>query len=363
MELVSDSLDAEAQKIVDVGWGNLLTVGANYRLVTVNSEGLGGYHSQNLFAVYAQHEYQLRDLLHSYLGVRYDYHPLTEHTFSPRGSVLVSPAGGHTFRLSAGRSFRNPTFVELYANQEFELNIITGYFNANEDLEAEELISYEAGYQTSLLQGRLGADVSAFFNQISGLIWPDFPGGLLTAALSGEGPEGTFENVYDEKALGVEAEVRARPYRWLSAFVNYSYTRVDFERMLVLGEMRDVEELIADGEFRHLTMTADRRTPEHKVNLGVTAAHEIGLSGTVLVHHVGETFWHPNVDWDMGFFKLGKVDAYTLVNLYLAYRFLDDRAEVGLSVYNLLGDHWEYPETIVTEKIGRRIAGSARITF
>ena len=161
----------------------------------------------------------------------------------------------------------------------------------------------------------------------------------------------------------METEVQVKPSRWLSGFLNYTYTKVKFLRMKVGNEMRDVNELIREEEYDYLTTTADRRTPEHKVNLGVSATHELGLSGTILVHHVGETFWHPNVDWDMGLFKLGTVDAYTLINLRVAYRFFQDRAEVGLNAFNLLGDHWEYPETIVTSEIGPRITASAHITF
>ena len=55
------------------------------------------------------------------------------------------------------------------------------------------------------------------------------------------------------------------------------------------------------------------------------------------------------------------VPAYTLINARLGYRFIRDRFEGGMAIYNLLGDdHREHP---FATPIGRRILVSASASF
>ena len=79
-------------------------------------------------------------------------------------------------------------------------------------------------------------------------------------------------------------------------------------------------------------------------------------SATVLAHHAGETEWPP-----LGMYEIGGTDSYTIVNLRVAYRFLEDRAEAGVNVFNLLDSgHYEYP---LADQVKRQITGTLRVTF
>jgi len=363
----SDVVDLEAQYIFDLAVRNFFTVGAGYRLaasrytliavhdyvqdnlsnVYMHQEAAHDYVQDNLFNVYLQHEFAWERLFHTYLGVRWDHHSVTGSSFSPRGSILVSPIENHVLRVSAGRSFRNPSFIE--SRMDIMLPIFLGDFPlaigllGNEELDPEVLTSFEAGYQTSLLEKRLKLEANVFFNQIDGLIGIDVPFELETA-LEGE-LIGSMDNILDEEVWGVEAEVSIWPDSWLTAFANYTWTQVD--------------DLTYGG--------IDLRTPEHKINAGVSAGPFSGLTGTLLVHYVGETDWPPGLRspgipreiWLPGY---RSAPSYTLVNLRVAYRFLKDRAEAGVHVFNLLNDkHREFP--VYGEEIGTRVTGSIRFNF
>jgi len=351
--LIEDNVfDLEAQQIVPIGWGNLLTLGANYRFNSTKYQWyeIGEYRTKNLLGAYLQHEYEYQKYVHTYLGVRYDHHPLTGHNYSPRGSILVSPFTGHTFRFSYGKSFRNPIYIENHLDLGIPLVVEGGLFSTtislrgDPDLDPEELTSFEAGYQASLMRGQVKAGVNAFYNDISNLIYPRFPD-LLESALRGEDIVGFMQNSFAEEAWGVEAEMKYRPRSWLSLFANYTYTEV----------------------YNNSFDEEDRRTPRHKVNGGITCGPLRGASGTILVHHVGETYWpeairDPEWDENLWMMEVGPLDAYTLVNVRLAYQFLQDRMEVALNAFNLFDDdHYEFPRYV--EKIGQRFTGTARISF
>jgi len=360
------TVDGEAQQILELSGSNRLTLGANVRYSTLNSGMVSEYKTQGLFAGYLQHEFWWSNLVRTYLGARYDYNPITEHNLSPRGSVLVSPLSGHTLRLSVGRSFRNPTMMEAYGDIAVDTEAVDIYFRGNDGLDPEVLTSFEGGYVASLLKGKVQGSASLFLNLVEGLIFPYFEEGIINFPI-----EGTYENILDETARGLEIEVKARPYPWISGFANYSFVSVEIDRFRLneRDEMQDVEEIVTEFEARGLPFdTVDERTPRHKVNGGITAMLENGLSATVLIHYVGETKWPANMDRevnigeeDPGLFPIGRTDAYTLVNLQAAYRFLDGRAETAVNVFNLLGD--EHPEYPLTEDVGRRFTGTVRFRF
>ena len=348
IDLENHVVDVEAQNIFELPARNFFTLGAGYRLTTNRYTLLAAhdYEEDHLFNVYAQHEFAWERLFHTYLGVRWDHHEITGSSISPRGSILISPMESHVFRFSAGRSFRSPSFVESRMDVMVPVRV-GGYptnvgIVGNDELDPEVLTSFEAGYQASLFEKRLKLEANVFFNQIDGLIGIDVPF-ELEDALAGE-LSGSMKNILDEEVWGVEAEVSVRPSSWLTAFANYSWTRVD------------------DLTYE----IQDRRTPENKINGGVTAGPYRGLSATVLVHYAGETDWppglrSPGIPPNMWFLKYGPAPAYTLVNVRLAYRFFQDRAEVAGYVYNILDDeHYEFPRG---EECGIKYTGNVRVSF
>ena len=153
----------------------------------------------------------------------------------------------------------------------------------------------------------------------------------------------------------------------MTAFANYSFTDVIFTGYRVNGKMYGIDpalDILLGYQFGD---KADRRTPRHKINAGVTASLKNGISTTALVHYVGSTDWPPNRDRGLDIFPLGPLPAFTLVNLRVGYRFFQDRAEVAVSASNLLpalhlaDEHKEFPR--YAETIGTQVNGSVRVNF
>lgn len=321
--ILADTHQADVQHSLNLGKRNVLTGGASYRFNSFDSPLLiGGDREQHLFAVFFQDEWSPLENLTLTLGVRVDTHPETGVNVSPRGSVVYSPWRNHTFRVSVGRAFRNPSILENF----FKLDVPTGLpppldtvkIRGNRDLDPEEITSYEVGYQAFLLK-RLKARVDLFYNEVDRFI--DSPEQISPGEL-------TIPNSEDGSIFGGEFSLEFFLAEWLKGFLNYSYQ----EREVAL---------------RSLGMA-----PHHKGNVGLNVSLKNGFSADVFVHHVGESEGFP-----------GRVNPYTLVNVRLGYQFkvVGNEAELSLQAFNLFNDvHREIPGGDLIE---RRVTGTLRFRF
>jgi len=319
--VLADTYQADVQHSFNLGKKNVLTGGAGYRFNTFESPLLIGQdREQNLFAVFLQDELSPLEDLTFTVGVRVDTHPETGVNVSPRGSVVYSPWRDHTFRVSVGRAFRNPSILESFISLDALLPPppATVKILGNRDLDPEEITSYEFGYQAFLFR-RLKARIDLFYNQIDQFIDSPEPTGPL---------ELTILNREDGSIFGGEFSLEFLLAEWLQGFFNYSYQ----ERKV---------------DLRSLGIA-----PHHKGNAGLNFSLKHGFSANVFVHHVGESEGFP-----------GKVNPYTLVNVRLGYRFkvLGNEAEIALAAFNLFNDmHREIPGGDLIE---RRVSGTVRYRF
>jgi len=314
--VLADTYQADVQHSLNLGKRNVLTGGASYRFNSFDSPLLiQGDREQNLFAVFLQDEWSPLENLTLTLGVRVDTHPETGVNVSPRGSVVYSPWRNHTFRVSVGRAFRNPSILENFLDVLTPLGVtILG----NRDLDPEEITSYEVGYQAFLFK-RLKARIDLFYNEIDRFIDSPEP----------TGPDQlTIPNKENGSIFGGEFSLEFLLAEWLKGFLNYSY------------QEREVD-------LRSLGMA-----PHHKGNVGLNVSLKNGFSASVFVHHVGESEGFP-----------GHVNPYTLVNVRLGYQFkvLGNETELSLQAFNLFNDvHREIPGGDLIE---RRVTGTLRFRF
>lgn len=328
----SNTLDIDLQHSFLLLDSNFITWGLDYRLNRVESNAMDNWHSQSLMAGYVQDQFHLNEVLHLIAGLRYDRHPLTGNNFSPRGSIVYSPAIGHAFRASAGRAFRNPPFLYSYLSMDYEtllpiillpvdLEII-----GNRDLAPERVTSLELGYH-GIFGIRFKGGMDLFFNKVSGLtnfvdietydenaLFYGSPGGVIPSVVS-------VRNNRDADALGGEIAADISISQFLSARANYSYQRVINSK---------TEERIES-------------TPMHKINPGLCI--EIGRDFliNVFANYVSKTTWD-SVD----------LESYTLLNSVISYRARGMEARISIS--NMLNNrHREHPEG---DEVGRSITFS-----
>jgi iron complex outermembrane receptor protein len=337
-DLHINTYDSEFQNSLATGENNKLLYGGSYRHLTAKSSLVGSKRKQDLIGLFVQDEYRPIDSLILVAGVRYDDHPITGGNMSPRGSIVYRPWEDHTFSAMAGKAYRNPTVVEIHQDYTWSSTYwsawpwpggwvtTTGYVLGNDELEPEEITSYEVGYQGKLHE-RVKMQANLFYNDIEQIIDKVTKSPTLTV----------WENTYNARAAGYEIGVDLLIAEWLSLSANYSYQKV---------ENRETNEKID-------------LSPENKFNARLDWRLDNGLSGQVSYHFVDNS----RLTWvESGTTTIYEAEEYNLVNASAGYRFLDDAMEARLSVFNVFNDkHKEFPN--FGDEIGSRVNATVSYKF
>ena len=161
----------EAQVSLLLAPWNQLTAGYELRrdYLTSSDSGALSKHSASLNAYYIQDEISIGEPLILVLGGRHDDHSAYGTRFSPKASARYSISNtGTIIRASYGKSFRAPTFNDLYFSSSWAVG--------NPDLKPESAKEYEAG-----IEQKIGKEttitVTGFNRKVRDLIewnWWDF---------------------------------------------------------------------------------------------------------------------------------------------------------------------------------------------
>jgi len=142
-------------------------------------------------------------------GARYDDNSDFENFVSPRftGSFAVTEIGGR-LHGSWGKGVQNPSLTELFG---FFANFV-----GNPDLKPEQSTGWDAGWEQTIIEDRLTADVTYFNNRIK-----DF---ISSAQIPGQNVRTPVNLDGTSKIWGIEATVTARIVDGLTANLAYTYT-------------------------------------------------------------------------------------------------------------------------------------------
>lgn len=345
----SASYDVDAQYAFDAGTSHSLLVGADFRLNKIQKNThIPDDHSQELWAAFIEDEFRITDTLRLIAGVRYDHHPLVEDHFSPRGTVLYTPAKDHMLRFSVAKAYRNPSLVDSYINLAQQTTISlppdvpsTFVQQGNERIKSEGVTSFETGYQGTFAE-RATLGVNVYYNDYSDLfIYPNevtfyAPGELFPGSPGGLIPKRTVamaQNGGGAWGVGGELDLNVLVYDWLSLLTNYSWQQItdkeDNPTTLTLNEK---------GRVR-------REVPQNMVNAGARMRFKNGISANLLLHWVDGTT--RLISDPAGNEYQASVRPYTTVDGRVGYSFLEGKAEVSLALFNIFNDrHYEYPPGI-----------------
>ncbi len=184
--------------------GHFLTVGAEVIKDQVDSSALG-IHEATRGALYVQDQMEISQPLMVTLGLRFDTHSIYEDQFNPRVGLLVRLPGDVRFRASVSRSFRAPTFDDLYWPED-------AFVAGNPHLKPEKAWAYEIGGEKKL--GKLAVLRAAGFRRdVEDLIYWSM----------GEDWKFRPSNVKSAKIWGGEVELTFYPRAGLSIPISYSY--------------------------------------------------------------------------------------------------------------------------------------------
>jgi len=335
VDILFNTFDLEAQHMLKLGNQHTFIYGGSYRLNTFESNIIDTDHKQNLLAGYFQDEYRPVPEVSLLAGARIDHHPLVGVNFSPRGSVIYAPTGRHTFRISVGKAFRNPTFTDSYIKVStpppVSLNIV-----GEPQLESEKITTYEFGF-TYFPSHQFRGEVDVFAYKFKDYIGPGVPK-LVDGRLVQ-----SFVNLGSAKAYGFELTADLIPAPWVKFSANYSYQNLDNNYTVrALLNLRQVQE-----------------PPKHKANFKLFFSLPVNFSASFLASYIGKTIWE--IPTPQGDYAPTETKAHTRCDAKVAYTLERNNLEVFLSAYNLFNNRQrEYP---LAEKIGRRMTGGFSLSF
>jgi iron complex outermembrane receptor protein len=168
----------------------------------------------------------------------------------------------------------------------------------------------------------------------------------MVAATGGLIDVGYFRFVNDPGAttlLGAEVSLRVSPVEGLDLYGNYTFVSTSNEAGALRGD--------------------DRRTPQHKFNVGAQLRTRFGLDLSADGHFVSGAVWREQ-DFDPVrgvVYQDYPVDAYFQLNARVGYRLLNDRLELGVSGFNLTDNRArQHP---FGAALGARVLGSVTLRY
>jgi outer membrane cobalamin receptor len=239
---------------------NLLTAGIETRRDSLTSTDSGDHETTNE-GMYIQDELSLGESLIVVIGDRYDKHSVYGKKSSPRASARYLIAGSGTIiRVSAGKSFRAPTFNDLYWKD--------AWSEGNPDLKPESSKEYEAGIEQPFGKGNV-IKFTQFERKVTDLIRWDFMAFPMRPENIGKA---------DIKGREVEATFRFSDSVVLSA--NYAYTN-------------PVDEVTGEKIY----YTIPKTQIKGRLTFAVDADTYISVDGRSVENYVkpGEPEWHYSV--------------------------------------------------------------------
>lgn len=221
--------------------------------------------------------------LSAHLGARQDEHDDFGGATSFGGDLTYEIVDKLRLRASVGEGFKAPSLFQLFSDF------------GNASLQPEESVSYDIGLAYGTRTSPIYASVTAFQRDSESLI--AFVGCPVQTGICTNRPFGTYDNVAQARARGVEVEAGASPADGLTLRAAYAY---------VEGENRSPTDPNFGNELA--------RRPAHAGTLSIDWAPQPGAVGVPVIggdlRIVGEAFD------DAG--NLVPLDAYTLVDLRIS---------------------------------------------
>jgi iron complex outermembrane receptor protein len=349
-----NAYDASLEHSLSLPFQNALTLGASYRRNVARAPFFGKPVTQDLWAVFFENQWRPVDRWTLVASGRLDRHPLTDYTFSPRGSIIFQPEERQTLRLSAGSSFRNPTLAENH------LRLLEPTPNPGTDvpnppystlqfdvlgdrgLEPEKMTVVELAHMGRF--GRFRTTTAAYRYVLSNMIH-----NTSLSAVSVVPPTmelmTSFGNGGSMKAWGGEFGVDFLAGKGVTCFANYSYVSLKSDQ--------------SSSNLGNLALS----TPRHKINGGIRFAGA-GWRANLWADWVDEVFWGntsitaPAND--------RRVPAYTLLNGRISYMFSGHLRglELGVNAFNFANKkHYEFDSQSYGEIIKARWMATASYRF
>lgn len=206
----------------------------------------------SIYSAFVQDEINLMaDQLWLTIGSKLEQNDYTGTEIQPSLRLLWKPRAKHSLWTGMSRAVRSPARAEDTAN------VIVGMFpsspypfpirvEGNPDLEAEELLAYEAGYRFQASDD-LSLDLALYYNDYKNLI---------TYQTTATGLE--FFNGLEGNTYGFELSSEWTATSWLKSELSYSYINLHIDK--------------ADTVSSELQVVAEKSSPKHQLSVRTNIA-------------------------------------------------------------------------------------------
>lgn len=282
-------------------------------------------HSRNNYGYYVQQHLRFLDRVDITGGVRVDDNTTFGTSANPRLALSFRATPDLRLRFSAGTGIKEPSFVENFSQSRF--------FLGNASLLAEQSTSWEAGVERSFWGNRITADVAWFDNQFRNMI----------QLISGSTGSGTFENIGRVFSRGVEARLRTRIRREMSAQANYTFLE---------GRITESRQL----SFPNRVGDPLLRRPKHSADINLTwnaQKWSVYWASRYVGRRADSDFFTYNR-------RLFENPGYTTSDAAFTYDF-PRYVSAFVRIENVFGR--EYQEVLGYQALGRSVIAGTRVRF
>lgn len=222
---------------------------------------------RRVIGIYAQDQYNYTDKIKLTAGVRFDQYDDIGSDLTPRLAAVYQLSDHKTFKLQFAQSFRPPTFLEMYSQN----NPLLG---GNDSLKSEHLNTLELGYVHN-------DGITVFRGTLFRYILSDL--------IQVEGASGQYENQGELNANGLEMEYLRQVDRHTKIDANFSYINSEDDELNnripgvanVLGNFAILYEpwpdYVFSWQFRHVSYR-QREPGDPRPDLDAYSASDITAS-------------------------------------------------------------------------------------
>jgi vitamin B12 transporter len=305
-------------------WRSVMKVAPGYTVVTGAEHQNEQFTGPDVFAeewnngIFAELQSEVFRSFFLAANVRFDDNEnFGGHTTWRVAPAYIIEATGTKIKGSIGTAFKAPSLSQRF--QDYP----SSFFFGNPDLNPEQSMGYDAGFEQSIFRGRAQFGATYFKNGITGLIQSSYDPSTFIS---------TLLNIGKAKTEGVEAFVAADLTEDLRARIDYTYTEATDED----------------------TGAWLLRRPRNKASfsLGWTPTEKLLLTGSVL-------FYGDSLDIDRSKFTNVILPSFTVVNVAADYK-LTDTMNVFGRIDNLFNERYEIPDGFQATGIG--VFGGIRFT-
>ncbi|MCK5477794.1 MAG: TonB-dependent receptor [Methylococcales bacterium] len=319
-----------------IGFGNILKLNPTSR-------------NDQLFSAFIQNETTIIDNhLWFSVGSKFEHNDYTGFEAQPTARLMWAPHHKHRLWTAVSRAIRTPSRAEhglnfllsvrppqASANPPFFTPTVALVLNGNNSYDSEEVISYELGYRTTLIDN-LSIDFTAFYNKYNSLRslemgTPTFNGSFVEQPLF-------LGNEYSARTYGFEIATVWQMLDWWRWDVNYSYLKSQFNTQEIMGRPAS--------------------SPQQLISLRSSTSPLKNIDLDIVFRYVDENFV-------MGAYGSRTINDYVSMDIRLAWRPFND-IELSLVGQNLLAEHHlEYQQEALTSatEIDRGLYGKLTWNF